>query len=55
MFTVPSHAERVEQFNAQVALWKASGDDRAALDLLVFMSPLRTSECHRILAEMGIR
>ena len=54
MFT-PSHAERAEQFRTQVALWAAHDGDKAALDLIVFMSPLRTSECFRILAEMGIR
>lgn len=50
-----NQAAHIAQFRDLAARWQETNGSAAELDMLVFFSPLRTTECRRILAEMGIR
>ena len=50
-----NQAAHIAQFRALAARWQETTGSAAELELLVFFSPLRSTECFRILAEMGIR
>ena len=55
MNTNTNQAAHIAQFRALAARWQETNGSAAELELLVFFSPLRSTECFRILAEMGIR